>query len=318
MHTLIYHTTYTPTCHAPPSLPRWNDVQMHWNSSCKLLRETLLHLEATEAEMRHVLQIRGEEFEWLEVTEFHANARQQTRGDLEILDNEIEKHEVRKLLNDDGAYYPLSLPSSPSLPLPLPPSLSPSPSLPLPPSLSPQFLLQDALSHEERCVFISATVPYLVEHSRKTDREEMKLKAEEFTSRHKNLVESETRHVSMLKESIPFWKRFNSNVKDLSSWLTQVSSDLGSENVKFGNARVTERSLVFCRDLQSDIHAHNPQLLDLTQLGEDLANYVVDGDQEFVREWLQRLAEGEKSISMETVDKTIRLEERLKSWSVSF
>ena len=67
---------------------------MHWNSCCKLLSETLLHLEATEAEMRHVLLIRGEEFEWLEACEYHAHQRERTRGDLDLLQNEIEKHEV--------------------------------------------------------------------------------------------------------------------------------------------------------------------------------------------------------------------------------
>lgn len=69
---------------------------MHWNSCCKLLSETLLHLEATEAEMRHVLLIRGEEFEWLDGCEHSANQREKTHGDLEKLRNEIERHEVSR------------------------------------------------------------------------------------------------------------------------------------------------------------------------------------------------------------------------------
>ncbi len=67
---------------------------MHWNSSCKLLTETLSHLEATEAEMRHVLMIRGEEFEWLEECESGAAIRRRTHGNLELLHQEIERHEV--------------------------------------------------------------------------------------------------------------------------------------------------------------------------------------------------------------------------------
>ena len=67
---------------------------MHWNSSCKLLTETLLHLEATEAEMRHVLQIREEEFEWLEDCELGSALRRRTHGKLELLHQEIERHEV--------------------------------------------------------------------------------------------------------------------------------------------------------------------------------------------------------------------------------
>ena len=71
---------------------------MHWNSSCKLLSETLLHLEATEAEMRHVLLIREEEFEWLETCEECAGIQERTRGDLDLLQTEIEKHEVSFIL----------------------------------------------------------------------------------------------------------------------------------------------------------------------------------------------------------------------------
>lgn len=67
---------------------------MHWNSCCKLLSETLLHLEATEAEMRHVLLIRSEEYDWLEECERHAHQKERTHGNLELLQNEIERHEV--------------------------------------------------------------------------------------------------------------------------------------------------------------------------------------------------------------------------------
>ena len=71
---------------------------MHWNSSCKLLNETFLHLEATEAEMRHVLLIREEEFQWLEECERHAHHRERTHGNLDLLHNEIERHKVQSLI----------------------------------------------------------------------------------------------------------------------------------------------------------------------------------------------------------------------------
>ena len=39
--------------------------------------------------------------------------------------------------------------------------------------------------------------------------------------------------MAMLKDSIPFWEQFNSNVSDLSQWLAGVNADLSSENVQF-------------------------------------------------------------------------------------
>ena len=104
--------------------------------------------------------------------------------------------------------------------------------------------------HEEACQFIQTTVPFLVEHARKDDREDMKLKAEEFDQRYSTLKTSLTSHVTMLKESVPFWKQFNANISDLSGWLDRVNQDLVSDNVQFGNAIATEKSLLFCQALQ--------------------------------------------------------------------
>lgn len=83
---------------ALPCLLRWNDVNQHWNSLCKLLSETLLHLEATYAEVRYVLQITQEEFDWLEGCENTASARQATRGNLEVIQEEIDRHSVRRCI----------------------------------------------------------------------------------------------------------------------------------------------------------------------------------------------------------------------------
>ena len=73
---------------------RWNDVNQHWNSLCKLLAETLLRLEATYAEVRHVIQIRKEEFDWLVECEHRGNSYRPTRGNMDAIQEEIEEHEV--------------------------------------------------------------------------------------------------------------------------------------------------------------------------------------------------------------------------------
>ena len=67
---------------------------MHWNSLCKLLEETLIRLEATYAELRHILKIRGEEFEWLARAEEVALVRRSAHGNLNIVREEIAEHSV--------------------------------------------------------------------------------------------------------------------------------------------------------------------------------------------------------------------------------
>ena len=69
-------------------------MNQHWNSLCKLLQETLLRLEATYAEVRHVLQIRTEEFGWLDNCEHIGYMRRPIRGNLDTVQQEIESHEV--------------------------------------------------------------------------------------------------------------------------------------------------------------------------------------------------------------------------------
>ena len=121
----------------------------------------------------------------------------------------------------------------------------------------------------------------------------------------------------MLKDSVPFWKQFNSNIKDLSGWLEKVNGDLESENIQFGNASVTEESLYFCQQLQADIDVHNPRMTDMNQLAQMLAKYVVPEDQEFIMEWVEKLTREEEHVTEETNRKTESLEERVKSWRVS-
>ena len=76
---------------------RWNDVHQHWNSLQKLLEETLLRFRATYAEVCEVLQITDEQFDWLEGCELAAGMRQASRGELQAVQEEIERHQVRRL-----------------------------------------------------------------------------------------------------------------------------------------------------------------------------------------------------------------------------
>lgn len=73
---------------------RWTDVSQHWKSLIKLLTETMLHLESTRAEVRHVIRIRKEEFSWLEGCELAGSDRVRTEGDRTIIEQEIEIHTV--------------------------------------------------------------------------------------------------------------------------------------------------------------------------------------------------------------------------------
>ena len=73
---------------------RWNDVNQHWDSLCKLLAETMLHLESTYAEVCQVNLIRTEEFKWLADSEEAATERVRTGGVISAVELEIETHSV--------------------------------------------------------------------------------------------------------------------------------------------------------------------------------------------------------------------------------
>ena len=94
----------TSSVHHYPRSPRWKDVNQHWNSLCKLLQETLLRLEATYAEVRHVLQIRTEEFDWLDNCEHIGYMRRPIRGNLDTVQQEIEAHEVNEMMTAAAGY----------------------------------------------------------------------------------------------------------------------------------------------------------------------------------------------------------------------
>ena len=56
-----------------------------------------MRLEATYAEVRHVLQIRREEFDWLENCEHVGYMRRPIRGNLDTVHEEIGSHEVYRV-----------------------------------------------------------------------------------------------------------------------------------------------------------------------------------------------------------------------------
>jgi len=93
-----------------PMLPvRWNDVSQHWSSLIKLLEETLLHLEATHAELRHVTRIRREEIDWLAECQEKAEARVATMGEIPVIEEEIQTHQVHAhifmiIIRDNSTY----------------------------------------------------------------------------------------------------------------------------------------------------------------------------------------------------------------------
>jgi hypothetical protein len=71
-----------------------HDVQVHWESVCKLLEETILRLEATKSQVCYTQQVTAEEFNWLERTEGCLREQRATHGRVEVIEEEIELHEV--------------------------------------------------------------------------------------------------------------------------------------------------------------------------------------------------------------------------------
>ena len=70
-------------------------MNQHWASLCKLLLETLVRLEATHAEVQHILMIRDDEFDWLTHVEKEAADRCCCCGDVGRVEEEIVRQQVR-------------------------------------------------------------------------------------------------------------------------------------------------------------------------------------------------------------------------------
>ena len=172
-------------------------------------------------------------------------------------------------------------------------------------------------AHESESEFVMNTVPFLVEHSRKAVREEIKLRAEEHSQRYNQLREFLGGYVGDLKDSIPFWKEFNLQTEDLGQWLRQTNEELESDRTQPGNATVTENSLRNTHELQVDIGEHDESIEEATRMGNALKRLVGDDDQQYITEVLQRLKFSTQEVEQEAEERVEQLEERYKSWKVS-
>ena len=71
-----------------------NDMHMHWNSICQLLTETLENLTRVYTKLCTINDITTGEIDWLMELQEMAAQRQVTRGNVELIQNEITRHKV--------------------------------------------------------------------------------------------------------------------------------------------------------------------------------------------------------------------------------
>ena len=161
------------------------------------------------------------------------------------------------------------------------------------------------------------TVPFLVEHSRKQVREEMKQTANDFIRRYEALKGSQDSYIHNLQDSIPHWRQFNEEVCELQQWVEQVNRDLESDKFQPGNATLTETSLANARRLLEEISVQSDAVQVATSTSKALAKLVISSDLEYVSGIVEELRVGTEHISEEIEERTVELEERLKSWQVS-
>ena len=176
--------------------------------------------------------------------------------------------------------------------------------------------LVEVETHENEAEFIANTVPFLVEHSRKAVREEIKVRAEEHSRRYQELRDFLGGYVGDLKDSIPFWKEFNQQTEDLGQWLRQTNEELESDRTQPGNATVTETSLRNTHRLQADIDDHQESVDEATRTANALKRLVGDEDQHYISEVLERLKDSTEEVGQEAEERVEQLEERYKSWKV--
>ena len=66
---------------------------------------------------------------------------------------------------------------------------------------------------------------------------------DDFSERYQNLLDSLSRYVPNLQDSVPLWKEFNDDSGSMLEWLDHVQAELDSDHLQPGNATVTETSL---------------------------------------------------------------------------
>ena len=84
-----------------------NDMHMHWNSICQLLTETLENLTQVYAKLCTINDITTSEIDWLMDLQEMAAERQVTRGNVELIRNEITRHKVSVFLCFSSYHHPL-------------------------------------------------------------------------------------------------------------------------------------------------------------------------------------------------------------------
>ena len=106
-----------------------------------------------------------------------------------------------------------------------------------------QQLLEEVQAHEKEATFIRETVDFVLEHSDKSERQEIRDRADDFSERYQKLLDSLSSYVPNLQDSIPLWKEFNDQTRSMLEWLDHVQGELESNHLQPGNAAVTESSL---------------------------------------------------------------------------
>lgn len=180
-----------------------------------------------------------------------------------------------------------------------------------------QQLATEVRGHQKECEFIQRTITFLVEHSRKENREPLKTEAEDFCSRYQSLLTSEDKYVSNLHESIPFWEDFKNQSDQLAEWVQLENQELNSDRVASGNASVTKSSHENAQNLLQDIRSKKPALNAAVLVGDDLKGLVVPEDQEYILHTLEGLRTGQEDVEDRTETVVALLDDRLRSWQVT-
>ena len=176
--------------------------------------------------------------------------------------------------------------------------------------------MAEVKGHQKECEFIEKTISYLVEHSRKENREPLKAEALDFCSRYGTLLTSEDTYVNNLTESIPYWEDFKMRSRELAEWIDWAKEELVSDRVASGNATVTKASLENAQNLLREICSRKQALNAVVGVGDDLRGLVVKEDQLYVSDTLECLREGCGEVEGRTDQLVSVLEDRLTSWQV--
>ena len=123
--------------------------------------------------------------------------------------------------------------------------------------------MSEVEGHSNEAEFIQETVEFLLEHTSLPGREDVKLKAADFSHRYGDLLKTLKTYVGNLEvnfnpllsllivavlnclsqESVPLWNEFNAVSQEFGEWLDHAHLQLTSDLTQPGNAIVTETSL---------------------------------------------------------------------------